>query len=336
MGGNRLFNATANSEWFPILELLDTVHSLQHTSTIKNRPKLMAHRDTLRELFISKSGGIKGGKFTMGDTYDMWYSVCNPRYCTPVCPTTFGERVTKFECVACFHEKVPTRKSSRPWSSMRMDTPTYKIAVELGVISECSEYSGFVIWNALQGVPHAGTPQACSHCVGNAYQMHVEGKRGVILCTLEKGLGADDSNYKQVSFAEWESIIVGQEMVVYKAIADGRNVPGVHWTCAVDVDLKSCMKTDESSGTWFLMDDLNMESPSQFMQEGWVDYVATRSMVIYVRASSRPLTTLETTNETSRRKQMGTRLATLKTSNLLKLRGTETGDTKTNPMLTSP
>ena len=235
-----------NDNWATSLKMMDKIHSLQHKAENgeqwnKTRNTMMDTRTRLRNQ-LCLSNNLKGGGDAEGDVFDMWYAVRSPEHCSPADPEVVGARMKSSPCMGCFGSATPQTNSNRTWRDMRMDNMAVLDAVALGLSSEdgyCA-YFGVDLWKSLQGYPTAPWSAAvkCTQCPqAYAYPMQIEGPRQVLMCNMARG-EVGNPNSTQVRFREWESIIVGNELVTYKAIADGR-LEGRHWTCAVDVNLAS-------------------------------------------------------------------------------------------------
>ena len=335
-----------NDDWTASLEMMDAIHSLQHKQAEngeqrnKTRSTMMEIRTKLRNQ-ICQSNNLKGAGDAEGDVNDMWYAVRDPTRCSPADPDVFGARMKSSPCMGCFGSEIPETPSGRPWTDMRMDNMAVRDAVALGLstINKSRAYFGVDLWKSLQGYPRTPwtTAVKCPQCPhAYAYPMQIEGPRKVIMCSLARG-EEGKPNSTQVYFREWESIIVGKELVSYKAIADGR-LEGRHWTCVVDVNLASHTTEHMSDGTWHLMDDTQSDTPAALLDAGWTEYEKFRTIVIYVRSASRPLTEPEQALEDLRLVGMAARVERLRLEQLKKdmkqqrLSGGKIGDLKSHPI----
>jgi hypothetical protein len=311
--------------WAASLQMMDQIHSLQHKAESRQqcnetRDTLMDTRTRLRNQ-LCRSNDLKGEGLAMGDVLDLWSAIRSPENCSPAHPEMFGARRKSRPCMGCFHSATPQTKSHRTWTTMRMDDMTVLDAVALGLSTEESycAYYGVDLWKSLQGYPTAPWSAAvkCKQCPNAyAYPMQIEGPRQVLMCIIERG-EVGKPNATKVHFREWESIIVGNELVSYKAIADGR-LESLHWTCVVDVNLAS-HSAHGLKGTWHLMDDLkSKDGPAALLDAGWTDYEEFRTMVIYVRIDSRALTGVELELEGVRLADMAQRVERLRSENTKK------------------
>ena len=64
------------------------------------------------------------------------------------------------------------------------------------------------------------------------------------------------------------------------------------------------------------MDDMASGKPAKFFPKGWQEFAEYRSMVIYVRMDSRPLTPTERTQERVRQMDMAARVESLRLKKL--------------------
>lgn len=171
----------------------------------------------------------------------------------------------------------------------------YNKALALGVVKmkqnekyRSKSYFGFELMCHLEGSPDKDHPKVCQTCGGHEINTQSVGPRELIVCSVERGM--NDLNPPHVYFREWECVNVNNEVVWYKAVADGR-LADFHWTCAIDVDLASNSedapngRMEYKKGTWHLMNDLI--APSTFLRVGWEQYHPDRSIAIYVRAKGR-------------------------------------------------
>lgn len=350
----RLFDSV-NDNWDYLLKLMDATHRLQHNDMSDsisnsdavnrvNRATLMRARTELRNHICNITDELKGVDGQMGDVTDLWYTVSSPKRCLPADPDVFGIRMRSSPCLGCFASATPPRKSERPWSCMHMGNAAVNTAVALGLSANTDSYSvyfGMDLWSSLQGVPWTmDRAVKCTQCQqANAFPMQIEGPRQVLICILPCEIWGQP-NSTQVSFREWESIIVGNELVCYKAIADGR-LESLHWTCVVDVDLASHTEP-ELKGTWYLMDDspgLEDPGPAVLQDAGWTEYEKYRSMVIYVRIASRELTLDELKMERERLTDIAQRVEVLRMDRMKKeqqrMTNVVVGDLKAIPICVS-
>jgi hypothetical protein len=314
--------------WDFVLERMDATHiQLQHIDMPDsisnydgaNRDTLMRTRTEFRNKICHFTDDLKGCGEDMGDVTDLWYTLSNPQLCLPADPDVFGERMKSSSCMGCFPSATSLKKSERAWRCMFMGNMAVNTAVALGLSANaCSDsaYYGMDLWSSLQGNPCNLNAVKCTECPkGHAYPMQIEGPRKVLICILPRG-EVGQPNSTKVSFREWESIIVGDELVCYKAIADGR-LESLHWTCVVDVDLKSHTER-KLQGTWYMMDDREAPNPAALQHAGWTEYEQYRSMVIYVRIASRKLTQPELESERARLTDMAHRVEALRTDKIKK------------------
>jgi hypothetical protein len=235
---------------------------------------LMRTRTEFRNNICQKTDGLQGFGKDMGDVTDLWFAFCNPELCLPADPAVFGERIKSSPCMGCFASATSLQKSNRAWRCMFMGDAAVNTAVALGLSANTcrdSAYFGMDLWRSIQGNPCNLKAEKCTKCQeGHAYPMQIEGPRQVLICILPRAKEGQP-NSTQVSFREWESIIVGHELVWYKAIADGR-LEFLHWTCVVDVDLESHTKLN-LRGTWYMMDDggpgQKLPKPATLQDAGW-------------------------------------------------------------------
>ena len=193
-----------------------------------------------------------------------------------------------------------------------MDASIYNDAVTLNVLAgtQCTHkvYYGFDVMRSLRGSPFLHERRNCRRCTEPLRsQFDAKGAREVIICSAEVGHQEPAARQTyETRFREWEYVHHENEVIWYKAIADGR-MAGYHWTCAIDVDLGShdlgsqwisagAVLPEKQTGTWHVMDDVNPTSTHR-VPGGWEEYRADRRIAIYIRArganATRPMSSDE-------------------------------------------